>query len=113
MIKNIDEDLGMSKFNPITYAKQLKNAGMPKEQADILAEEFLNAITDNLATKEDLNNVEHKLDHVEQKLDTKIDTIYTILLAKINTVDLKLNWMMSLIGFIGFLLTLLNFFHIH
>ncbi len=116
----------MLHFNAINYTKRLQEAGMPQKQADILAEEFSCVIDNNLVTKDDLKNVEQRLDNkidnvetvlsskissIDLKLSEKINSIDTKLSAKIGSVDTKLNWLMSLIAFIGFLIAAANFIH--
>lgn len=103
----------MSKFNPISHAKRLIQAGVPSKHAHAFAEEFAAVIENNLATKDDLRNV-------EQRLDSKINQVEAVLLSKIAivdtkiaVVDTKLNWLMTLIGLLGGLLTIVNFLHIY
>jgi len=49
------------RFNAITYANRLKNAGLASAIADVEAEEMSNLINNDLASKQDLLNVELKL----------------------------------------------------
>lgn len=48
-------------FNAITYAKKLKDAGMPVNTADVQAEEMSNFINQTLATKDDLRMLKMEL----------------------------------------------------
>lgn len=103
----------MRKFNPLRYTKRLKEAGMPEKQAEIMAEEFLEIMENDLATKDDFKNVKEELKNVEKRLDNKIDTVQAVLSTKIGIVDTKLNWLMTLLGVIGLLLAVINFLHPH
>lgn len=95
----------MSKFNPLTYAQALKEAGFAEKQACLLTEGFMNLI-DELASKEDLKNLERRLDNRIDHLGEKMD-------VKINAVDTKLNWLITMMGAIGILLGVFNFLHLH
>ncbi len=48
-------------FNAITYANKLKQAGLETRIADVQAEEMSNFISNTLATKEDLESLELRL----------------------------------------------------
>ena len=41
-------------FDTLAYAKKLKSAGMPEQQADIQAEALFELVDEKLATKKDL-----------------------------------------------------------
>lgn len=106
----------MSKFNPLTYSQHLKEAGFTEAQASVQTEGImgiLDAMDSKLASKDDLKNLEQRLDSRIDLLDAKINTVEVVLTGKINNVDTKLNWLITLMGSIGILLTLLNFFHVH
>lgn len=113
----------MTKFNAFTYADSVKEAGFTAQQARIHAQGFLVLIdeleqrTNELASKEDLKNVEQrldtKIDRLEEKMNAKINTVETVLSTKINAVDMKLSWLITMMGAIGALLALMNFFHVH
>jgi predicted PurR-regulated permease PerM len=82
-------------FDTHQFVENLIKAKMPKEQAEVLATEYANILTDRLATKDDLKNLEQRLDAkiggVEQRLDAKIDGVEQRLDAKIENVkdDIK------------------------
>lgn len=54
-----------TKFNPLTYANDLKNAGLDQKVAEVIAmnqsKVIDEIITDHLATKEDLKNLEIRM----------------------------------------------------
>jgi len=45
----------------LAYAKKLKKAGVPEEQAEIHAEALAEIIDEQLATKKDLKELEYRL----------------------------------------------------
>jgi len=45
----------------LAYAKKLKQAGVPEEQAEIHAEALAEIIDEQLATKKDLKELEYRL----------------------------------------------------
>lgn len=102
----------MSKFNPLNYAQALKEAGFPEKQACLLTEGFM-ILIDELASKEDLKNLEQRLDKRIDHLEEKMDVKFNAMDVKINAVDTKLNWLITMMGVIGILIGVLNFFHLH
>lgn len=48
-------------FDTLAYAKKLKAAGVPENQAEIQAEAFAEIIEERLATKQDLKELELRL----------------------------------------------------
>lgn len=48
-------------FDTLKYAKRLKEAGFTETQAEVLAAAQAELIEDNLATKRDLKELEHRL----------------------------------------------------
>lgn len=75
----------MVKFDPIEYAKQLRNAGVSQEQADIQAqtiETLISDITNNqeLVTKNDLKKdlAEMKLELIKWTLGTGVATVLAL-----------------------------------
>jgi len=48
-------------FDTLAYAKKLKKAGVPEEQAEIHAEALAEIIDEQLATKKDLKELEYRL----------------------------------------------------
>ena len=60
-------------FDTLTYAKMLQEAGFTAQQAEVQAEALRAVIDQNLATKQDLKEMETRLDHKIELLrrDTK------------------------------------------
>ncbi len=49
------------RFDTLAYAKKLKGAGFTEEQAEVQAEALAELIDENLATKQDLKELELRL----------------------------------------------------
>lgn len=50
-------------FDTLAYAKKLRAAGVPENQAEVQAEAFAEIIEERLATKQDLKALELRLKH--------------------------------------------------
>ena len=50
-----------TKFNGIIYQNKLKEAGLDSKIAEVHAEEVQNILNTEIATKQDLNLLEHKM----------------------------------------------------
>ena len=79
-------------FDTLKAANRLSAAGFPQDQAESLAAIFSEGITENLATKDDLELVRKDIKTLDAKIDTsiaaldsKIDTSIAALDAKIDT----------------------------
>lgn len=75
----------MVKFDPIEYAKQLRNVGVSQEQADIQAQTIETVISDiannqELVTKNDLKKdlAEMKLELIKWILGTGVATVIAL-----------------------------------
>lgn len=117
----------MLAFDTLNYAKRLKKAGFTEEQAEVQANGLAEIIEINLVKKQDIKNLEAnlkqeikaleaktdqlnaKIDHTTEQLNAKIQGVEVLLSTKIANVDTKLNWLITLIGIIGFALTLLSY----
>ena len=60
-------------FDTLAYSKRLRSAGVSEEVADIQAEALADVIDDHLVKKKDIDDLEIRLDHRMEQLDTKID----------------------------------------
>ena len=58
MPKNNDNKESLTPLNTLAYAKKLKGAGVPENQAEIHAEAIAGLIDEQLATKKDLQILE-------------------------------------------------------
>jgi len=55
-------------FDTHVFVKKLVGAGMPEAQAEVLAEEQTRLIDEQLATKQDLKQLELKMSQIEQSI---------------------------------------------
>lgn len=110
----------MLAFDTLNYAKRLKKVGFTEEQAEVQAHGLAKVIENHLASKQDIKNLEGalkqenkaleaKVEHIAEQLNAKIQATEVLLSTKIANVDTKLNWLITLIGIIGFALTLLTY----
>ena len=76
-------------FDSLRYAKHLREAGVPQDQAEAHAEAARQFIMAELVTRYDL-------DALRRELDTKIDVLRRDLEAKIDTLSLRLTIRMGM-----------------
>ena len=76
-------------FDSLGYAKHLREAGVPQDQAEAHAEAARQFIMAELVTRYDL-------DALRRELDTKIDVLRRDLEAKIDTLSLRLTVRMGM-----------------
>ena len=73
----VERNMGSAAFDTLRVAKRLGAAGFDSGQAESLATIFAESITDKLATKDDLGDVEKrldmKIDNVEERLTSKFE----------------------------------------
>ena len=75
------------RFNAISYSKRLKEAGLQNKIAEIHAEEMSNIITNEVATKQDLELLKNEM------------------IIKLGTIVITCTFIISMmIGILGFLL---------
>ncbi len=60
-------------FDTLTYAKKLQEAGVPPQQAETHAWALKESVEDTLATKQDLRELETRLDGRFAELETRLD----------------------------------------
>lgn len=73
-------------FDTLSYAKRLRDAGVPSDQAEAHAEAAGEFIMAQLATQNDLAAVRSDLDTVRRELQTSIDSVRHDLEASIERV---------------------------
>ena len=83
-------------FDSLGYAKHLREAGVPLDQAEAHAEAARRFIMAELATRYDLNVLRNDLDALRRELETKIDVLRRDLEAKIDTLSLRLTVRMGM-----------------
>ena len=62
-------------FDSLGYAKHLREAGVPQDQAEAHAEAARQFIMAELATRYDLGVIRNDLDVLRRELEAKIDTL--------------------------------------
>lgn len=88
-------------FNTLAYARRLKEAGFTERQAEAQAEALLEAVSESLITRADLDlaverltnridQVDRKIDRVQKELEAKIDRVQKDLETKIDQLGLRL-----------------------
>ena len=86
--------MGSAAFDTLRVAKRLGAAGFDSGQAESLATIFAESITDKLATKDDLGDVEKrldmKIDSFEECLTSKIESFEECLTSKIESFEERL-----------------------
>ncbi len=70
-------------FDTHHFVKRLTEAGMPEQQAEVLAEEQTHLIESHLATKQDIIEVKREIKALETQLTTNIKALETRLTAEI------------------------------
>jgi hypothetical protein len=59
-------------LDTLAYARKLREAGFTERQAEAQAEALAAAMTDTLATKQDVQALETRIDFLERHLDTRL-----------------------------------------
>ena len=77
-------------FDSLGYAKHLRDAGVPLDQAEAHAEAARQFIMAELATRYDLSMLRSDLDVLRRELETKIDVLRRELETKIDTLSMRL-----------------------
>ena len=87
--------MGTVAFDTLKAAKQLGEAGFEPKQAEALVSTFAGELNDTLATKEDIEQVEErlntKIDTSVAALNTKIDTSVAALQKDVKALDAKID----------------------
>lgn len=90
-------------FDTLAYANKLKIAGVPERQAEAHAEAIAELVTDHLATKRDLKELELRLDAKLQKLSLQIKELELRMIIKLGVM---------VVGSMTLLVVLLKLFHL-
>ena len=62
-------------LDTLAYARRLREAGLTAEQAEGQAEALAGAMTDTLATKQDLKDLEVRIDARFTQINTRVDEL--------------------------------------
>ena len=81
-------------FDSLGYAKKLRDAGVPQDQAEAHAEAAREFVMTELVTRHDLDSsiaaVRHDLETARRELQSTIDTVRRDVEAKIDNLGLRL-----------------------
>ena len=77
-------------FNIFDYVDEFKKAGMPHEQADLLARAFHSLASESAASKQDLEVTKLELKRDIKELDGKIENVRVELKRDIKELDIKI-----------------------
>jgi hypothetical protein len=69
-------DVGFA-INTLEYARRLREAGFSEQQAEGQAEALAAAMTETLATRQDLREIGTRIDTLERRLDARFDEAET------------------------------------
>ena len=78
-------------FDTLKAAQRLSNVGFSQEQASTIVITFVESITENLATKDDLELVRKDIAALETKIDTSIAALETKIDTSIAALDTKID----------------------
>src|SRR5207244_5286569 len=88
-------------FDTLSYARRLRQAGVPEQQAEAMADATRELVVQDVATKSDIAAVEQRLKTeivgVEQRLKTDIAALEQRLTAAIETSSLRVTVRMGII----------------
>ena len=107
---------GHSTFSALEYSKELRAAGFSQEQAELQARQFeliASEISQELATKRDVKELDLKIVNVEKRI-TDVEKKITDVEKKITESEKEIikyvgNQNLKLIGVLGVLIALLKF----
>ena len=71
-------------LNTLRYARALKNAGVGAQQAEAMAEALDTEMTGELASKVDIERLDAKIEHLDEKLTGRIDHLDEKLTGRID-----------------------------
>jgi hypothetical protein len=68
-------------FNTLKYAKMLEEVGFSREQAETSIKILVEIMEDKLASKQDIRDLEAKLEHVKSELTVRMGTMLAASIA--------------------------------
>jgi phenylalanyl-tRNA synthetase alpha subunit len=80
----------LMKFDTLSWAKKLEQAGVPPQQAEVQVELIFRAIDDNICTKQDLRELEGNINVKLKELELKIEGIRRESLGIKSDLELKI-----------------------
>lgn len=89
--------MGAVTFDTLKFARSLRDAaGVPQEQAEGIALAFADAMSEQIATKADLKEMEFRLEAKIDQVDSKIDQVESRLIGDINLLKWMTGFMLAL-----------------
>ncbi|MFM2322495.1 MAG: hypothetical protein RLZZ225_648 [Pseudomonadota bacterium] len=79
------------KFDTLSWAKKLEQAGVPSKQAEVQVQLIFRVIDDNIGTKSDLRESEAKFEIKLKELELKIEAVKKDLIVAIEKVKASIN----------------------
>lgn len=76
--------------NSLKYAKLLEDTGLSRQQAETHVQIISDSLGDEMATKTELNSLEHKIDQVETRLMSRIKDVEHKLQKRMEFIEHKL-----------------------
>jgi len=89
-------------FDTLSYARRLRQAGVPEQQAEAIADATRELVAQDVASKGDITAVRSELAAVEQRLKVQIETLDQRLTAAIDTQSLRLTVRLGFMMAAGF-----------
>lgn len=65
-------------FDTLAYARRLRSAGCSEQLAEAQAEALAAVASEHIATKEDLKDLEHRLEVLEHRLTLRLGAMLTV-----------------------------------
>ncbi|MEN9471836.1 MAG: hypothetical protein CFE62_001380 [Candidatus Aquirickettsiella gammari] len=78
------------KFDTLSWAKKLEQAGVPTAQAEVQVQLIFRVIDDNICTKSDLRESEAKFEIKLKELELKIEVVKKDLIVAIEKVNISI-----------------------
>ena len=97
-------------FDTLTYAKKLQEAGVPPQQAETHAWALKETVEDTLATKQDLRELNTRIDGRFKEVDNRFTELETRIDGRFNELETRMDGRFrSLYWMLGFNLALTLF----
>ena len=94
-------------FDTHKFVKDMTQADMPEKQAEVLAKHYANLLNDRLATKDDLKDLEQRLDARFEAIDARFEDLEQRIDAKIENSEQRL-WIKMLVLQIASIATIIT-----
>ena len=95
-------------FDTHKFVKELTSSGMPAEQAEVLANNFVGLLTDRLATKADIDQLRSETAAQENRLMAEMAMREERLIARI--AHAQMQTIIIITGILGLLMVVLEYY---